>query len=156
MRMSRIPAADITSASPTFAQVMPIAPAASCICAISGVLCAFACGRQPTPCARHAATMRAMLASIRSRSTSSAGVSSADFGFPTRLADGEARVSMADILRLQAGGTIGVVDQAECLEIVGRPGFERCAGLEAIDEVRDHAVEARLIAAIAVVSLDAR
>ena len=90
-----MPAAAITSASPTFAQVIPIAPAAICICAISGVLCAFECGRHATPCARHVATIRAMLASITSRSTNSAGVSSADLGWPIRLRDGSVRVSMA-------------------------------------------------------------
>ena len=53
-----MPAAAITSASPSFAQVTPIAPAAICIFAISGVLCAFECGRQATPLARQAATIR--------------------------------------------------------------------------------------------------
>ena len=47
-----MPAAAITSASPSFAHVMPIAPAAICICAISGVLCAFECGRHATPFSR--------------------------------------------------------------------------------------------------------
>ena len=157
-----MPAAAITSASPSFAHVTPIAPAAICICAISGVLCAFECGRHATPCARHVATIRAMLASITSRSTSSAGVSSAGLG----LADQAARqigssVHRETLLRLatralQTGGPVGVFDEAQRFEIVDGVGLERRAGLEAIDEMRDDAVEARLIAGVGIVALAAR
>ena len=52
--------------------------------------------RHATPCARHVATMRAMFASMTSRSTSSAGVSSADLCWPMRLYDAAVRVSMCE------------------------------------------------------------
>ncbi len=44
--MSLIPAAAITSASPSFAQVMPIAPAASCMRASNGGLVSLRAGAQ--------------------------------------------------------------------------------------------------------------
>ena len=46
---SATPASTNTSASPSFWQVMPIAPAAICIFAIAGILCVLMCGRLPTP-----------------------------------------------------------------------------------------------------------
>ncbi len=49
-RMSRSPAASITSASPSFWQVIPTAPARSCMCAIAGSLCVLMCGRKASPC----------------------------------------------------------------------------------------------------------
>jgi hypothetical protein len=59
--MSSMPAAAITSASPIFWQVMPLAPAATCSFASSGLLCVLMCGRLATPAASHWAWMRAML-----------------------------------------------------------------------------------------------
>ena len=47
-----MPAAAITSASPSLAQVMPMAPAASCIRASVGHLCVLACGRRRTGLSR--------------------------------------------------------------------------------------------------------
>jgi hypothetical protein len=44
---SGMPLAIMTSASPSFEQQMPTAPAASCILATIGVLWALACGRMP-------------------------------------------------------------------------------------------------------------
>ena len=72
-----MPAAAITSASPSLAQVMPIAPASISRCAICGTLMPLVCGRQLMPCCRQVPAMRAMFSSSASRSTSSAGVSSA-------------------------------------------------------------------------------
>ena len=65
--------------------------------------------------------MRAMFASMTSRSTSSAGVSSAAFG-PRASACAIGHVS--DLLQslrraVQAGRPIGVLDEAKRLEIVG-------------------------------------
>src|SRR5437773_5327414 len=72
--MSSIPASAITSASPIFWQVMPLAPAAICICASIGLLWVLICGRLATPAASHAAWMRAMLRSTRSMSMTAQGV----------------------------------------------------------------------------------
>ena len=69
-----MPASTNTSASPSFAQQMPAAPASICKAATSGLLCVLACGRSATPAALAAACMRAMLASSRGRSTRTAGV----------------------------------------------------------------------------------
>ena len=49
IKMSLIPAAAITSASPTFWQVTPDAPASTCIRAISQDLCVLICGLFETP-----------------------------------------------------------------------------------------------------------
>ena len=78
INMSVMPAAASTSASPSLAQVTPIAPAAICFLAISTVLWLLTWGRQSTPATRQAAATCAILASMTSRSTSSAGVSSSD------------------------------------------------------------------------------
>ena len=78
-----MPPAAITSASPSFAQVTPCAPARSSMCASAGVLSALVCGRQPTPARRNVPAIRAMLRSIVGKSSSSAGVSSSCFGRPT-------------------------------------------------------------------------
>src|SRR4029077_3796227 len=72
--MSSIPASAITSASPIFWQVMPWAPAATCIFASNGLLWVLMCGRLATPAASHAAWTRAMLRSTLSMSMTAAGV----------------------------------------------------------------------------------
>src|SRR3954447_1656387 len=72
--MSSIPACAITSASPIFWQVMPFAPAATCICANRGLLCVLICGRFATPAVSQATWMRAMLRSTRSMSITAQGV----------------------------------------------------------------------------------
>ena len=72
--MSSIPAFAITSASPIFWQVMPLAPAATCIRASIGLLWVLICGRLATPAASQAAWIRAMLRSTRSMSMTAAGV----------------------------------------------------------------------------------
>ena len=69
-----MPASAITSASPSFWQVMPFAPAATCICANSGLLWVLMCGRLATPAASQAAWIRAMLRSTRSMSITAQGV----------------------------------------------------------------------------------
>jgi hypothetical protein len=66
--MSSMPASAITSASPSFWQVMPLAPAAICIFASIGLLWVLMCGRLATPAASQAAWIRAMLRSTRSMS----------------------------------------------------------------------------------------
>ena len=73
---SAMPAAAKTSASPSLAQVRPMAPASIRRRAMSGDLWHLACGRQATPCLRHSAAASAMFASRASRSMHSAGVSS--------------------------------------------------------------------------------
>jgi hypothetical protein len=72
--MSSRPASAITSASPTFWQVMPRAPASRCSRAITGLLCVLMCGRFATPAASQAPCRRAMLRSTTSRSMATAGV----------------------------------------------------------------------------------
>ena len=69
-----MPALAISSASATVATQMPQAPSAICLFAISGHLCALACGRSFLPAADAAEAMRCRLDSKASRSTSSAGV----------------------------------------------------------------------------------
>src|SRR5262245_4860026 len=101
--------------------------------------------------------MRAMFPSITSRSTRSAGVSSADVCWPISMRDESVRVSIVRFLcryrrALQPGGPIGVLDQAQRFEIVGRVGLEWRARLEATDEMRDDAIEARLVAALVIVA----
>ncbi len=83
MRMSRMPAAASTSASPSLAQVTPKAPASRSRRASAGVLIALVWGRHPTPASltmirRIVAMLRASL----SRSTSKAGVSRSATGRP--------------------------------------------------------------------------
>ena len=77
-----MPAAASTSASPSLAQVMPMAPAASCIWASMGDLCVLACGRRRTGLSRKKSAMRLMLASTASMSRHSAGVSRSALGVP--------------------------------------------------------------------------
>src|SRR5215813_5003922 len=69
-----MPASAITSASPSFWQVMPLAPAAICILASIGLLWVLMCGRLATPAAAHAAWTRAMLRSTLSISMTAQGV----------------------------------------------------------------------------------
>ena len=75
IRMSSIPASAITSASPSFWQVMPRAPSATCRRAISTDLCVLTWGRFASPTASQCACQRARLCSSRSTSTTTAGVS---------------------------------------------------------------------------------
>src|ERR1700694_19752 len=72
--MSSMPASAITSASPIFWQVMPLAPAAICSFASIGLLWVLICGRLAPPAVSQAAGMRAMLRSTRSMSMTAAGV----------------------------------------------------------------------------------
>ena len=93
-----MPAAAITSASPSLAQVTPMAPAASSLAGDVRRLLALMCGRQLTPCSRQVAAMRAILASSMSRSTSRAGVSSSALVRPIR-----ASASLMDALLRRVG-----------------------------------------------------
>ena len=70
-----MPASTMTSASPTFWQTMPMAPAASCILAISGILCVFVCTRRGMSHLSHAACVSRIFFLRISRSMVSAGVS---------------------------------------------------------------------------------
>src|SRR6478752_580405 len=103
-----------------------------------------------------------MFASMTSRSTSSAGVSSAYLLRPTGVCKTSVRVSMpqsslrARTRTLEPCCPVGVFDETQRFQVVDRAGLERCAGFEAIDEMRDDTVEARLIARIGVVALAAR
>src|SRR5580704_6141939 len=72
--MSSIPASAITSASPSFWQVMPRAPALTCACASNGLLWVLICGRLATPAASQDACTRAMLRSTLSKSMTAQGV----------------------------------------------------------------------------------
>src|SRR6201999_558239 len=72
--MSSMPASAITSASPSFWQVMPLAPAAICIRASIGLLWVLMWGRLATPAASQVAWMRAMLRSTRYISITATGV----------------------------------------------------------------------------------
>ena len=91
--------------------------------------------------------MRAMLASRTSRSTSRAGVSRADFGRSTSGFFTEAwRLSDVPARPAEAGGAVGVLDQAQRFQIVGRRRSRTARRCEAIDEMADRRVEARLVA----------
>src|SRR4051794_25206349 len=48
--ISKMPACAMTSASASFATVIPAAPYFICSRAISGILCVFVCGRSARPC----------------------------------------------------------------------------------------------------------
>src|SRR5882757_2478851 len=72
--MLSIPPSAITSASPSFWQVMPFAPAAIWSRASIGLLWVLICGRLATSAASQAAWMRAMLRSTRSMSMTATGV----------------------------------------------------------------------------------
>ena len=89
---SPIPPARKGSASEVFCTQMPTAPAATCRRAISTHLWLLACGRTRTLRPATACIRRAMLASNRSRSTISAGVSTSASASPGRA--GIQRLSM--------------------------------------------------------------
>jgi hypothetical protein len=82
MQMRSMPSVISASASPSFAVQIPVAPAASCIFAMSALLCVLACGRVAMPNRFAAACMVAMFRSSRSRSTQRAGVSRSHFDVP--------------------------------------------------------------------------
>src|SRR5215471_7981934 len=50
-------------------------------------------------------------------------------------------------------GPVGVLDEPERLQVVGGPGLEGRPRLEAVDEVGNDAVEARLVALVSVEAL---
>ena len=103
MRMSRIPAAAMTSASPSFAQVTPCAPAWRSLCASAGVLMPLVCGRQPTPASPMMTwRIRATLRSKASRSTRRTGVSSSAMGRPIKA-----------VWALMGGYILSSVDETE-------------------------------------------
>src|SRR5262249_11665941 len=89
MRIGPSPARASTSASPSFAAVIPIAPAASWRRAISGVLGVLKWGRSFCGRLRKYAPIMAMLSSTRSRSRINAGVSISDLRITRRLRSGE-------------------------------------------------------------------
>lgn len=70
-----MPASAMISASPSLAQVMPVAPASSCLLASSGILWVLTCGRSLTPLRAATLAISVMLAPTTSRSMTSAGVS---------------------------------------------------------------------------------
>src|SRR6476661_5180169 len=77
MNRSLKPASAKTSASPIVATVRPTAPASICRRATWTLLCVFACGRRAMPRSRMSRAIDAIRASIRSRSTTTVGVSRA-------------------------------------------------------------------------------
>ena len=96
MRRSVIPAAAMISASPSLAQVAPMAPAASSFLTISGVFWPLMWGRQLMPASRQVFAVRAMLASMMSRSTRRAGVSRSAMFMAARSLAGEGRSSFCE------------------------------------------------------------
>ena len=52
---------------------------------------------------------------------------------------------------MDARRPVRVLDEAERLEVIRGIGLEGCAGDETIDEMRDHAIKAGLIAGVVVV-----
>src|SRR4029079_14127858 len=72
--MSVTPGSAKTSASPSFAQQTPTAPASNCMRAMTGDLCVLPCGRSVLRPAATAFCMRAMLRASVDDSTSTAGV----------------------------------------------------------------------------------
>src|SRR3954454_17815403 len=72
--MSSTPALTMISASPSFWQVMPLAPTAICILAIVGFLCVLMWGRLAIPAPSQAFWLRAMLRSTLSMSMRAEGV----------------------------------------------------------------------------------
>src|ERR1700679_3352368 len=71
--MLSMPASAITSASPSFWQVMPLAPAATWSFASIGLLWVLICGRLATPAVSQAFCTLAMLRSTRSMSMTATG-----------------------------------------------------------------------------------
>ncbi len=80
IRMSVTPPSASTSASPSLAQVMPTAPAASCRRAMWTHLLDLKCGRRRTGASRKRSAILAMLRSSRARRSRSAGVSISESG----------------------------------------------------------------------------
>src|SRR5436190_2309482 len=76
--MSVTPASAKTSASPSFAQQIPAAPAAICIRAMTGDLCVLQCGRSCLPLSLTIFCIRAMLRASFEDSTRTAGVGISD------------------------------------------------------------------------------
>jgi hypothetical protein len=56
---------------------------------------------------------------------------------------------------VETGRPVGVLDETERLDVVGRPRLERRATLETVHEMRDDPVEARLVARVRIVALGA-
>src|SRR5262245_8295421 len=146
IRMSRIPAAVMTSASPSFAQVIPIAPAASSRWAIAGTFWPFVWGRQLTPALRQAVAMRAIFWSRMSRSTTSAGVSSVRLCAPIRLGDSATAVPAVVMSELDSY----VAERIEGGPCLGRHHARRIvllddegsvAGIDEIAATQDRGVE---------------
>ena len=89
MRMSSAtPASMKTSASLSFWQVMPIAPASICIWAMPGILWVLMCGRLARPWRATISWPALMLFSSRSRSMVTAGVSSSSTFIASRMLGG--------------------------------------------------------------------
>lgn len=80
-----MPALAMISASPIFWQVMPLAPAATCIFASVGFLCVLMWGRLAMPASSQAFWIRAMLRSTLSMSMTAQGVPYSRAIFPARV-----------------------------------------------------------------------
>ncbi len=96
MRTRSTPCSIIASASLTLAVQIPTAPSAICRAAIAGVLWVFTWGRNPIPFRRVVSRMRSKFASMASRSTQRAGVSSSHLeiaSWPIRPSSARARIS---------------------------------------------------------------
>src|SRR5262249_55495760 len=89
-RISVMPPWTKASASETFWQQMPTAPAAICFSAMVEHLCVLLCGRRRMPLDRAKAAIAAIFRSRGSRSTSKAGVWIASTGSPIRAKGTEA------------------------------------------------------------------
>src|SRR5215469_734211 len=114
MRIGPSPARASTSASPSFAAVIPIAPAASWRRAISGVLGVLKWGRSFCGLERKYAPIMAMLSSTRSRSRINAGVSISDLRIMRRFWSGELLLQELLSARLTPGpkslGQLGIAE----------------------------------------------
>src|SRR4051812_9143355 len=108
--MSRIPAPAITSASPSLAQVTPIAPAASSLWAMAGIFWPLVWGRQFLPAPMIVRAILFRLRCITSRSTQSAGVSRSCFERPTSDASAAGDVRVTKSLPRERLGPLGWAD----------------------------------------------
>src|SRR4051812_43366832 len=97
-----------------------------------------------------------MLASMMSRSTRSAGVSRSAFARPMRFIVVSIASTGCRGGPRGSGRRIGILDQAKRLEVVGGVALEGGAALQAIDEMADRTVEARLVGLGEVVADGAR
>ena len=99
IRIDSTPPDASTSASPSFAQHRPIAPASSCMRAIARLLCVLACGRSATPARLASAAIFCTLRPSASRSSTSTGVFSSrrDPGLPIRCACRRMSSNMIDL-----------------------------------------------------------